>query len=107
MVSEVSNKCVVQEHCFTVMIRNTPSLFDRQLEQMGPERIAAMNATLADQERMQQGQMAQQGSQGQLGNIGGQMGQMGPRGAMQGPRPRDAIGASPALLFNTALYSLR
>ena len=37
---------------------NTPSLFDRQLEQMGPERIAAMNATLADQERMQQGQIS-------------------------------------------------
>jgi len=36
---------------------NTPSLFDRQLAEMSPERIAMMNSILADQDRMQQGQL--------------------------------------------------
>lgn len=36
---------------------SNPSLFDRQLAEMTPEQIAYMNATLADQNRMQQGQI--------------------------------------------------
>ncbi len=36
---------------------SSPSLFDRQLADMSPEQIAYMNATLADQDRMQQGQI--------------------------------------------------
>ena len=36
---------------------SNPSLFDRQLADMSPEQIAYMNATLADQDRMQQGQI--------------------------------------------------
>jgi len=35
---------------------NTPSLFDRQLAEMSPERIAMMNSILDEQNRMQQGQ---------------------------------------------------
>lgn len=36
---------------------SNPSLFDRQLADMSPEQIAYMNATLADQDRMQKGQI--------------------------------------------------
>lgn len=36
---------------------SNPSLFDRQLAEMTPEQIAYINATLADQNRMQQGQI--------------------------------------------------
>jgi len=41
----------------TEVSSDTPSLFDRQLAEMSPERIAMMNQILADQNRMQQGQL--------------------------------------------------